>query len=176
MGSSKRFLRARAGSPIRSSRPSGHLEVPPRTRGFTDVPRGRDRGGSGSSAHARVHRLAAILCAAPTWFLRARAGSPMPVGGERMSQTVPPRTRVHRPTTSSSRRRAWFLRARAGSPGKQNVYCELLEVPPRTPGFTLVRDWGARRRPGSSTHARVHQANTSMDHRSPRFLRARAGS
>src|SRR5271165_6471118 len=110
-------------------------EVPPRTRGFTQVDVCDLWADHGSSAHARVHPRNTSRSPTSRWFLRARAGSPTQAIAELRAQLVPPRTRgftrhvpprgrleqgssaharVDPPRTRSSSRACWFLRARAG--------------------------------------------------------------
>jgi len=197
MGSGKRFLRARAGSPTTWSSRDRRRKVPPRTRGFTVRTSDRERRPLGSSAHARVHRPFSGAFQRLVRFLRARAGSPTICHAHSSVIRVPPRTRgftdmfdfratlskgssaharVHRDAGFADARASRFLRARAGSPSASWAVKRRSAVPPRTRGFTAVAVDLRVAEEGSSAHARVHRVRQQVDRRVGWFLRARAGS
>ena len=156
---SPRFLRARAGSPHWLPRDAKVREVPPRTRGFTVRERNLRHCSSGSSAHARVHRLEAWSGDRTCRFRRARAGSPSYRWKVFLPSLVPPRTRVHRYCRCRRAGNKWFLRARAGSACVWDGTAHIWVVAPRMRGFTVGRRRAASLQPGSSAHARVHPSD-----------------
>jgi hypothetical protein len=88
-----RFFRARAGSPPAANAVKSNGSVLPRTRGFTGDDVAKAAVDPGSSTYARVHRPMCSRSQRCSWFLRARAGSPLEAKAGQPKPPVLPRTR-----------------------------------------------------------------------------------
>ncbi len=188
------FLRPRGDAPGTCASDVDHPEVPPPTRRCTGRGAFRGREGTGSSAHAEMHRRRGPgRCPRPR-FLRPRGDAPKSQTSPSPSTMVPPPTRrctggrgrSRSPHAGSSahaemhprrglrpRGRAGFLRPRGDAPSETSREMPATMVPPPTRRCTPSDPGGSDRASGSSAHAEMHPAEARPDRRRRWFLRPR---
>ena len=194
MGSSKRFFRARAGSPrcngcrkpgrffraragspraVRLQYSGGRSRVLPRTRGFTERSMRYRLLLIRSLPRTRGFTVPAPVDGACPGFFRARAGSPEVVPASSTARFF--RARAGSPHDNGLMLRAsWLFRARAGPAQRHRLAWgrRFFRARAGSPG----RRYSPLPWVGSSAHARVHRTKAPPSFTIRRFFCARAGS